>query len=81
MFSTTVTDTGQIMLPQEIRDYLKLASGSKLDFVIDEDGQVKLIALNVPVEDLSGILYRPGIEKATLEEMEAAILEGANDCS
>ncbi|MDJ1185333.1 AbrB/MazE/SpoVT family DNA-binding domain-containing protein [Roseofilum casamattae] len=81
MFRTTVTDTEQITLPPQIRDYLKLSHGSKIDFVIDAEGEVKLIPLNVSVEELSGILYRPGIEKATLEDMEMAILEGANDCS
>ena len=79
MFSTTVTDTGQITLPEEIREYLKLVSGSKVEFVIDEDGQVKIFPLNVAVETLSGILHRPDIQKATLENMESAISEGAND--
>jgi AbrB family looped-hinge helix DNA binding protein len=79
MSSTTVTDTGQIAIPQEIQEYLKLRVGDKIDFVIDEEGQVKIIALNVSVDDLSGILHRPGIKKATIEEMEVAILEGAND--
>ena len=79
MFSTTVTDNGQITIPQEIRDYLKLDSGSKIDFVIDESGQVKILTLNLSVEEVSGILHRPGIRKATIEEMEVAISEGAND--
>ncbi|NEP29738.1 AbrB/MazE/SpoVT family DNA-binding domain-containing protein [Moorena sp. SIO3I6] len=78
MFSTTVTDTGQITLPEEIREHLKLVSGSRVEFVIDEDGQVKIFPLNVPVETLSGILHQPGKEAATLEDMESAISEGAN---
>lgn len=79
MLSTTVTDTGQITLPDEIRQYLKLASGSRVEFVIDEDGQVKLFPLNVAVETLSGILHRPGMQRASLEDIETAISEGAND--
>jgi AbrB family looped-hinge helix DNA binding protein len=79
MFSTTVTDTGQIILPKEIREYLKLVSGSRIEFVIDEDGQVRIFPLNVAVETLSGILHRPSIQKASLEDMETAISEGAND--
>ena len=79
MLSATVTDTRQIILPQEICDRLKLVSGSKISFIIDEDGQVKLFPLNVPVEELSGILHRPEMKKVTLEEMEIAISEGAND--
>lgn len=79
MLSTIVTDTGQITLPKEIREYLKLISGSKVEFVIDEDGQVKIFPLNVAVETISGILHRPGLQKASLEDMESAISEGAND--
>ncbi|NEO22334.1 MULTISPECIES: AbrB/MazE/SpoVT family DNA-binding domain-containing protein [unclassified Moorena] len=78
MFSTTVTDTGQITLPEEIREHLNLVSGSRVEFVIDEDGQVKMFPLNVPVETLSGILHRPGKVPATLEDMESAISERAN---
>lgn len=79
MLNATVTDTGQITLPEEIRDRLKLVSGSKVSFIIDEDGQVKLFPLNVPVEELSGILHRAGMKKTTIEEMDMAISEGAND--
>ncbi|MEM9214404.1 MAG: AbrB/MazE/SpoVT family DNA-binding domain-containing protein [Cyanobacteria bacterium P01_F01_bin.150] len=79
MLSTTVTDTGQITLPEEIREHLRLASGSRVEFVIDEDGQVKLFPLNVAVETLSGILHRPSTQPTTLKDMDAAISEGAND--
>lgn len=79
MFSATVTNTGQITLPPEIRDRLKLVSGSKISFIIDEEGQVKLLPLNIRAEELSGMLHRPGIKKTTLEEMDRAISEGAND--
>ena len=66
MLSTTVTDTGQITLPDEIRQHLRLVSGSRVEFVIDETGQVKIFPLNVAVETLSGILHRPGIRPASL---------------
>ena len=79
MLSTTVTDTGQITLPEEIREHLKLVSVSRVEFIIDEDGQVKIFPLNVAIETLPGILHRPTIQPATLEDMEAAISEGAND--
>ncbi len=79
MASTTVTRKGQVTIPKIIRDYLKLDTGSKVEFVIDENGQVKIIPLNVAVESLSGILHRPGMKTATLEDMEAAIYNHAND--
>ena len=81
MLTTTVTDTGQITLPDEIRQHLKLVSGSRVEFVIDENGQVKLFPLDVAVETLSGILHRPGMKPSTLEDMEIAISEGVNGWS
>jgi AbrB family looped-hinge helix DNA binding protein len=79
MSIATVTTKGQVTIPKEIRDYLKLETGSKLEFVIDENGNVKIVPLNVPIEALSGVLHRPGMKTATIEEMEAAIAEGARD--
>lgn len=81
MAITTITTKGQVTIPKEIRDYLNIDTGSKVDFVIDENGIVTLIPLNVPVQSLSGILHRPGMKSATLEEMETAIKEGSSDWS
>ena len=79
MSIATVTTKGQITIPKEIRDYLKLEAGSKIEFVIDESGNVKIVPLNVPIEALSGVLHRPDMKSATIEEMEIAITEGARD--
>jgi AbrB family looped-hinge helix DNA binding protein len=79
MSIATVTTKGQVTIPKEIRDYLKLETGSKVEFVIDESGNVKIVPLNVPLKALSGVLHRPGMKTATIEEMEAAIAEGARD--
>ena len=79
MKSATITSKGQVTIPKEIRDYLKLEIGSKIEFVIDENGTVKVIPLNVPVTALSGMLHRPGLAAATIEDMESAITESASD--
>ena len=79
MTSATITSKGQVTIPKEIRGYLKLETGTKVDFVIDENGQVKMIPLNVDVSKLSAILHRPGMKAATLEEMEQSIALGAGD--
>lgn len=81
MTKATLTSKGQVTIPKEIRDYLKLDTGSKVDFVIDGNGEVKVIPLNVPVQTLSGILHRPEIKAASIEEMEEAITAGARDCT
>jgi hypothetical protein len=43
----------------EIRQHLKLVSGSRVEFVIDEEGQVKIFPLTVAVETLSGPYIGP----------------------
>jgi AbrB family looped-hinge helix DNA binding protein len=50
MSIATVTTKGQVTIPKEIRDYLKLETGSKVEFVIDESGNVKIVPLNVPMK-------------------------------
>ena len=79
MANATITTKGQVTIPKEIRDYLNLGTGSKVDFIIDENGIVKLIPLNIPIQKLSGILHRQGIKATTLEEMEQIISEAASD--
>ncbi len=79
MVQARLTGKGQVTIPKKIRDYLQIDTGSKIDFVIDENGEVKVIPLFVPVENLSGILHRPGMQAVSLEDMEQAITEGAND--
>ena len=79
MVQARLTAKGQVTIPKQIRDYLNLDNGSKIDFVIDENGDVKVIPLNVAVESLSGILHRQGMPTASLEEMEKAITEAAHD--
>jgi len=77
MKSATITSKGQVTIPKEVRDYLKLEIGSKISFAIDENGTVKIIPLNVPVTALSGILHRPDLAAATIDDMEAAVALGA----
>jgi AbrB family looped-hinge helix DNA binding protein len=75
----TMTSKGQITVPKNIRQHLKLEAGSKVRFVLEEDGTTRIIPLNVPVESLAGFLHRPGMKAVSLEEMEQAIAEGARD--
>lgn len=75
----TITSKGQVTIPKEIRDYLKLDTGSKVEFVVDENGDVKVIALNLPVSALSGILHRQGMKAVSIEEMDEEIAKAAHD--
>ncbi|MDJ0679158.1 MAG: AbrB family transcriptional regulator [Xenococcaceae cyanobacterium MO_167.B52] len=79
MVQARLTGKGQVTIPKQIRDYLHLDTGSQIDFVIDEQGDVKVIPLNVAAESLSGILHREGMPSTSLEDIEQAIIEGAGN--
>ena len=68
----TVTSKGQITLPKAIRNQLNLKAGDRVEFLIDKDGNVRLIPINVSIRQLKGILA-PAKKVVSLEEMEEAI--------
>ena len=74
MRSSTLTSKGQVTLPKEIRDFMKVKSGDLIDFVIDREGNVVVRAGTIHVGELKGILHRPGRKPVSLEEMNRAIL-------
>lgn len=41
--STTLTVKGQVTIPKNIRDYLKLSPGDQVDFAFADDGTVHLV--------------------------------------
>jgi AbrB family looped-hinge helix DNA binding protein len=45
-----VTEKGQVTIPKEIRDRLKIGPGSEVDFVVSDDG-VRLIRLDDSKQD------------------------------
>lgn len=68
----TMTTKGQITIPKEIRDALRLRPGDRVDFVLGKDGKAVLHPLTGRLEDLIGILKYDG-PTVTIEEMNEAI--------
>lgn len=60
MMEATMTTKGQITVPKAVRDRLRLEPGDKIYFDILEDGSVRLVARNRPMEELFGILQNRG---------------------
>lgn len=73
---TTLTSKGQFTLPKKLRDKLHLSAGDRIEFVIDEDGGVRLLVKRDSIVRLKGMLPKPR-QPVSLEEMERAIEEGA----
>ncbi len=73
MPTATVTSKGQVTVPKPIRDRLKLHTGDRLDFVLEEEGKVILRKASIPIQELEGILHRADRKSVSLEEMKETV--------
>ena len=69
---TTLTSKGQITLPKGLRDKLCLSAGDRIEFVVEDNRSVRLLAKPLSVNRLKGMLPRPD-KPISLEEMNKAI--------
>ncbi|HYD67478.1 AbrB/MazE/SpoVT family DNA-binding domain-containing protein [Azospirillum sp.] len=75
----TVTAKGQITLRQAVLDHLGIAPGDRVSVSLRPDGRAELRPLRAKPEVIAsrGVLKRPGRRPVSIEEMQAAIEEGA----
>ena len=72
MSSAKLTSKGQITLPKDIRDRLHLRAGHRLEFIVEEDGSVRIVPRTRSVVDLKGSVPPPD-KVLSLEDMDKAI--------
>lgn len=73
----TVTSKGQVTIPKEVRDRLRLRTGDQLDFVALEDGTVALRKRALRVDDVFGAFAHRANRTVSVEEMDTAIAASA----
>jgi AbrB family looped-hinge helix DNA binding protein len=73
MPEATMTTKGQVTIPKAVREHLKLDTGARLDFVIEDDGTVVLRPVTRHVRELAGLLYRPRRRAVSVDEMNDSI--------
>jgi AbrB family looped-hinge helix DNA binding protein len=74
--TATVTSKGQVTIPVEARRRLRILPGTKLEFVVRDDGKLEVIPMSGSIRDLKGAVPKPK-RALTLAEMDAAIATGA----
>ncbi|MFK0205827.1 AbrB/MazE/SpoVT family DNA-binding domain-containing protein [Agrobacterium sp. NPDC090283] len=76
---TTMTSKGQLTIPKEIRDELKLTPGTRF-YVTIRNGQVVAVPKNKKLADLAGILGKPpNGARLSLEAMDEAIMDAVSE--
>jgi AbrB family looped-hinge helix DNA binding protein len=74
MITSTLTSKGQITIPKEIREFLKIKAADQVVFVPLEDGKVLMTSKHTSVTDLFGMLkHRKKKRPVSLQQMENAI--------
>jgi AbrB family looped-hinge helix DNA binding protein len=73
MPTATLTSKGQLTLPRRVREHLRVQTGDAVDFIIGDDGEVRVRAGEIDVADLKGLLRQAGRRAVSLGDMEAAI--------
>jgi AbrB family looped-hinge helix DNA binding protein len=74
--ASTLTSKGQITIPKEIRERLRLQPGNRVEFHIDGHGQVIMRAKNVDVRELKGMIRSRRKTPLSIEEMNEDIARG-----
>jgi len=71
--TSTVTSKGQITLPKQIREHLHVAPGDRIDFVVEESGQVVVRPTRSRLRQLRGMLRARKRKPVSVDQMDAAI--------
>jgi antitoxin PrlF len=75
----TLTTKGQTTIPREVREFLKLKPGDKLEFKLNTDsGTVTLKASNVHILDLKGMLKSKDMKPYNPDERLIALRRRAS---
>lgn len=73
MATSTLTSKGQITLPQAVRNALGLEAGDKVDFVEDDAGGFRVLALRKDVRELRGRFAGRALRPVSIADMAAAV--------
>jgi len=71
--TATLTSKGQITMPQEVRQSLRLQTGDRVSFVADEAGGYKVVALRKDVKALRGRFAGRAKRPVSVADMAAAV--------
>jgi AbrB family looped-hinge helix DNA binding protein len=77
MAVATVTSKGQITIPARVRIALGVDAGDRIEFVEVGKGEFNIVAATRSVKELKGLFRGRRRKPVSIEEMNAAIAEGA----
>jgi antitoxin PrlF len=79
MAVATITTKGQVTIPKSVRDSLMLSTGDKIEFVVTNKREALIRPISKKVDDVFGILHKPGRKTVSVEEMDEKIRQRMKD--
>lgn len=75
-FVSTVTQKGQVTIPKSVRDNLHLVTGDRVEFVLNDRGEVVIKPVTRKVVEVAGLLskYKKS-HPVSIEEMDQAVAQ------
>ncbi|NYT27718.1 MAG: AbrB/MazE/SpoVT family DNA-binding domain-containing protein [Candidatus Thiodubiliella endoseptemdiera] len=73
MSLATITSKGQVTIPKDIRQSLHLNAGDKIEMLATKNGEAIIRPISKTVDEVFGLLKRPGQKPVSVEEMNEAI--------
>ena len=79
MSIATITSKGQVTIPKDVREYLQLFTGDKIDIVVTQAGEAIIRPVSKKVDDLFCKLKKKPQKVVSVEEMNLAIRKRFSD--
>lgn len=79
MALATLTTKGQVTIPREIRESLKLHTGDKIEIIMTEKREAIIKPASKKVDDIFCKLHMPGRKSSTIQEINDAIRNKMRD--
>ncbi len=73
MAVATITTKGQVTIPKSVRDSLMLSTGDKIEFVVTNKREALIKPISKKVDEVFGVLHKPGRKTVSVEEMDAKV--------
>jgi antitoxin PrlF len=73
MALATITTKGQLTIPKDIRDSLKLNTGDKVEIFVSEKREAIIRPISKKVDEIFCKLHKQGRKTVSLEAMQGAI--------
>ena len=79
MTLATLTTKGQVTIPKEVRDSLKLHTGDKIEIIVTENREAVIRPVSKKVDDIFCKLQKPGQKTVSLEEIDNIVRKRMKD--